>query len=104
MMTALRFTMLASVFFLSACANENQKFADACVAELLTKGDGKLTLKAEDLLAGVVKLADGSFEVKGIGTYGDGTNEENKLAVKCTIALEDGVAIVQSSEFNIETK
>jgi hypothetical protein len=104
MMMALRFTMLACVFILSACSNENQKFADACAAELLTKGDGKFTLKAEDFLAGVTKLPDGSFEVKGFGTYGAGTNEENKLAVKCMVALEGGVAIVQSSEFNIETK
>ena len=104
MMTALKFTVLASVFMLSACANENQKFADACVAELLAKGDGKLALKAEDFLPGITKLPDGSFEVKGFGTYGDGTNEEKKLEVKCTIALEDGVAIVKSSEFNYEMK
>ncbi len=102
-MTALRFITLATVLFISACANENQQFADACLTELMAKDATKLTLKAEDLLAGLTKLPDGNVELKAIAIYGAGTSEERKMAVVCVASLDAGVVNVQRTQFDIET-
>jgi hypothetical protein len=103
-MTATRSTMLIMVCMLSACTNEDQKFADACLAELHAKDSGKLTLTAEDLLAGVTKLPDGSVEMTAIAIYGAGTAEERQMPVVCNASLEGGVVNVKRTQFNISTQ
>jgi len=102
-MKAPRSTLLLFVFVLCGCTNENQKFADACLTELLAKDRDKLTLKAEDLLANVRQLPDGSVELKAIAIYGAGTTQEREMPVVCTALLEAGVVNVKRTQFNIAT-
>jgi|GEM_PF-6633435 len=103
-MTAPRSTILAIVCLLCGCTNEDQKFADACLIELLAKDSAKLTLKAEDLLQNVTKLPDGSVELTAIAIYGAGTSEEREMPVVCNAMLEGGVVNVKRTQFNISTK
>jgi hypothetical protein len=92
--------LLASMVLLSVagCANDEKLLAEACMKQIISKGNGDLTITADDLVNGVSKLADGTYEVKGNAIYAAGTNNEKTWPVLCALTLKDGTAEIVRSE------